>query len=176
MQAVEHMEDQALANQYLTFMLDGEEYGTEILKVRGIQGWEKVTPIPSVPDYVLGVINLRGDVVPIIDLRRRFELDETEFTARTVVVIVQIEFQGMEKTVGIVVDAVAEVYSITNDDKRSAPEMGESARSDLVSSLALIEGKMVILLDIDHLVDWGVLKDQDMIVAADETQDLVVNG
>jgi purine-binding chemotaxis protein CheW len=145
--------------QYLTFIMDDEEYGVDILKVRGIQGWERVTSIPNTPDYVLGVINLRGDVVPIVDLRRRFNLNAVSYTPRTVVIVVRVEQAERERTVGLVVDAVSEVYHIDMSELRAAPEFGGGAISgDFVKGLAMIENKMVIVLEIDNLITLGILE------------------
>src|SRR5580698_3872046 len=94
------------SEQYLTFMLAGEEYGVDILRVQEIKGWDKVTRIPHTPDYVLGVINLRGAVVPILDLRRRFGLETVEFGPTTVVIVVRVMNGLTERTVAVVVDAV----------------------------------------------------------------------
>jgi len=154
-------------DQYLTFILNGEEYGINILKVRGIQGWEKTTVIPNAPGYVVGLINLRGEVVPIIDLRTRFEMEANEYDARTVVIIVNIEQPGKERTVGVVVDAVSEVYNINPTDVRQAPDFGEEVDNDFIRGLVLIEEKMVILLEIDRLIDWGELDS----FASDESED-----
>jgi purine-binding chemotaxis protein CheW len=147
--------------QYLTFVLDSEEYGVPILSVRGIQGWEKTTPIPNAPEYVMGIINLRGEVVPIIDLRRRFGLESVEYSANTVVIVVRIEQGGSEKTVGLVVDAVADVHDIKSDDLRESPDFGSDLKQEYVSSLGLIGEKMVIILDINKIMDWGDLNTAD---------------
>lgn len=140
--------------QYLTFVLDNEEYGVPILSVRGIQGWEKTTPIPNSPDFVMGIINLRGEVVPIVDLRRRFGLEPIEYSANTVVIVVRVEEGAGEKTVGLVVDAVADVHDIKGEDMRESPDFGSEINQEFVHSLGLIEEKMVIILDINKMVDW----------------------
>ena len=148
-------------DQYLTFMLAGEEYGVDILRVQEIKGWDDVTPIPNTPNYVLGVINLRGTVVPIIDLRKRFDLESIEFGATTVVIVVKIQDDGAEnggeRTMGIVVDAVSEVYNIAKHQMRPAPDFGSAISTDSVKGLATMDDKMVILLDIDHLINRGVM-------------------
>ena len=141
-------------NQYLTFILDDEEYGVPILKVMGIQGWEKTTPIPNSPDYVMGIINLRGEVVPIVDLRKRFDLEVIPYGAHTVIIVVKIEQSDKERTVGLVVDAVADVHDINSEDMRQTPEFGETINNEFVRGLGLIDEKMVIILEIDQLVDW----------------------
>ncbi len=141
-------------NQYLTFVLDNEEYGVPILTVRGIQGWEKTTPIPNSPDYVMGIINLRGEVVPIIDLRKRFDLEVIPYGAHTVVIVVRIEQADKQRTVGLVVDAVADVHDINAEDMRNTPEFGENGNSEFVKGLGMIDEKMIIILEINQLVDW----------------------
>lgn len=144
-------------NQYLTFMLADEEYGVDILKVQELRGWEKVTPIPNTEAYVLGVINLRGIVVPIVDLRRRFRMPPKEFSSTTVVIIVKVKGKDHERVIGIVVDAVSEVYSIAADQLRPAPDLEGAISNDFIHDLATIDDKMVILLDIDRLINEGVL-------------------
>ncbi len=156
-------------DQYLTFMLDGEEYGINILKVMGIQGWQKTTMIPNAPSYVVGLINLRGEVVPIIDLRKHFNLDANDYHARTVVIIVRVKQPDKERTVGLVVDAVSEVYNIEAAEIRPAPEFGEGVEGEYIRGLVLVEEKMVILLEIDRLIDWGRLS--GLGVADDEVQE-----
>ncbi len=141
-------------NQYLTFVLNDEEYGVPILTVRGIQGWEKTTPIPNSPDYVIGIINLRGEVVPIVDLRKRFGLEVIPYGAHTVIIVVRIGESNKQRTVGLVVDAVADVHDIKAEDIRNTPEFGENDNSDFVKGLGLVAEKMIIILEIDQLVDW----------------------
>src|SRR5471030_799259 len=110
--------------QYLTFQLVGQRYGVEILRVQEIKGWEKPTRLPHSPQHVQGVINLRGAVVPILDLRRRFGLGETEYGRTTVVIVVKVDTARGELTAGIVVDAVCEVCNIRPEDLRPPPEVG----------------------------------------------------
>src|SRR5471030_979690 len=110
--------------QFLTFQLMGQLYGVEILRVQEIKGWEKPTRLPHSPEYVQGVINLRGAVVPILDLRRRFGLGETEYGRTTVVIVVKVDTARGELTAGIVVDAVCEVCNIRPEDLRPPPEVG----------------------------------------------------
>ena len=114
-------------SQYLTFILDGEEYGVPILKVNGIQGFERTTPIPNAPAYVMGIINLRGEVVPIINLRKRFGLPEGTLDAHTVVIVVRVEQADKTRTVGLVVDAVASDMTYVSTWKpQSTPLPGAS--------------------------------------------------
>ncbi|QQD17793.1 purine-binding chemotaxis protein CheW [Spongiibacter nanhainus] len=149
-------------SQYLTFMLNGEEYGVEILRVQGIQGWDTVTPIPNSPRYVLGVMNLRGAIVPIIDLRKRFDMESVPFGPTTVIIVVKVENSDKARTVGMVVDAVSEVYRIDEEEVQALPEFGASVSADFVKGLSTVEEKMLILLDIDRLFSV------DEIVAANE--------
>lgn len=141
-----------MAAQYLTFMLDGEEYGVEILGVQEIKGWEKCTEIPNTPDYVLGVINLRGSVIPVIDLRRRFGMQPREFGKLTVVIVVALETESGSKIMGFVVDAVSDVYNIAAEQVRPAPDLDNSVDTRFIKGLATIDEKMIILLDLDHIV------------------------
>lgn len=144
--------------QYLTFMLAGEEYGLEILRVQEIKGWDSVTPIPNTPKHVLGVLNLRGAVVPIIDLRMRFDLESVPYGPTTVVIVVKMQHEDQERTVGIVVDAVADVYRLESSEIQPAPEMGGAIHTEFVRGLATVEEKMVILLEIDHLIDFRAMQ------------------
>ena len=146
-------------SQYLTFMLAGEEYGVEILRVQEIRGWEPPTDIPNTPDYVLGVINLRGTVVPIIDLRKRFDLEEVEFGKTTVVVVVKVQHKKGERTMGLVVDAVSDVYDILPEQVRPSPDFGGVVSTEFVRGLAKINKNMIILLDLDLLINQGVLSE-----------------
>ncbi len=148
-------------NQYLTFILDGEEYGVPILKVNGIQGWEKSTPIPNAPSYVQGIINLRGEVVPIIDLRKRFGLKAVPYDSHTVVIVVRLEQEDKKRTIGLVVDAVADVYDIKKDQVHNTPDFGGKINDDFVQGLGMINEKLVILLEIDHLIDWKRIHERD---------------
>ena len=145
-------------DQYLTFVLNEEYYGVDILKVQGVQGWQSVTEIPNMPAFVLGVINMRGDVVPIVDLRRRFNLGEAAFTERTVVIIVRVECGDHARTVGLVVDAVSEVHNVRTEDFRKAPDVGTGANmGDFLKGLGMVGERMVILFDVDKLIINGVM-------------------
>lgn len=144
-------------HQYLTFMLADEEYGVDILTVQELRGWQETTPIPNAPSYVLGVINLRGVVIPIVDLRDRFGLERMEYGPTTVVIIVKVMASGKERILGIVVDAVSEVYDIANRDMQPPPDMDGAISIDFITGLATMDKKMVILLDINRLVHEGIL-------------------
>lgn len=139
-------------DQYLTFMLGDEEFGVDILRVQEIKGWEQATAIPNTPEYIRGVMNLRGTVVPIIDLRRRFELDSADYIATTVVIVLKVEGEHSTRTMGFVVDAVSEVYNVAPDNLQPAPDFGTRVNTQFVRGLAVIEDKMIILLDFDRLI------------------------
>lgn len=153
------MEMEAGIDQYLTFMLGDEEYGVDILRVQEIRGWDSATSIPNTPDYVLGVVNLRGVVVPIFDLRKRFNLENADFTSETVTVVVKVQHAKGERTIGMVVDAVSDVYNITEENINSAPEVGGSVNMEFIKGLATVNEAMVILLDVDELINAGILDD-----------------
>ncbi len=147
----------SIGGQYLTFMLSGEEYGIEILKVQEIKGFDTVTPIPNTPKHMLGVLNLRGSIIPIVDLRKRFKLESIPYGATTVVIVVKVEDETQERTVGLVVDAVADVYRLEADNIQPSPEMGHAINTEFVKGLATVEEKMVILLAVDKLANFKEL-------------------
>ncbi len=151
-------------DQYLTFILDGEDYGVDILRVQEIKGWEGATSIPNMPDFILGIINLRGTVVPVIDLRKYFKMKTASYDQTTVVIVVKIndEENQNERTMGIVVDAVSEVHNIGKTDLKQAPDLGNVMDMDTIKGLATIEEQMIIMLDIDHLMNDGVLQALDV--------------
>ena len=140
-------------DQYLTFMLDGEEYGVDILSVREIRGWDSATPVPNAPKHVKGVINLRGTIVPLIDLRERFNLESLEYGPMTVVIVLNVQTEKGAKTMGIVVDAVSDVYSISPDEMRDPPDLGDSVDTNYIKGLVNVNDKMVILLEIDKFLN-----------------------
>jgi len=140
------------ADQFLTFVLASEEYGVDILRVREIKGWDSVTPIPNTPDYIKGVINLRGTIVPIVDLRQRFGMEEIEYGPMTVVIVLKIECGDRDRIMGIVVDAVSDVYDVPQEEMKSPPDFGNVVNTEFIRGLATVEEKMIIILDIDHLL------------------------
>ncbi|UXD88233.1 chemotaxis protein CheW [Thalassolituus hydrocarboniclasticus] len=138
--------------QYLTFMMSDEEYGVDILAVQEIRGWEESTLIPNAPEYIRGVINLRGTIVPIMDLRIRFGLKRIEYSPVTVVIILKVERDSGERVMGIVVDAVSDVYTIADASTRKPPELTEDKNSGFIKGLVNVNEKMVILLDVGKLL------------------------
>jgi len=146
-------------HQYLSFFLGGEEYATDILRVQEIKGWDTVTRVPYSPSYILGVINLRGAIVPVIDLRVRFALENAAFDSATVIIVVHVAGTRGERVVGIVVDAVSDVYSVSEDSIRPPPDVMGSVDHMFVTGLARLEEKLVIILDIERLVTSSILGD-----------------
>ena len=149
------------AEQYLTFILADEEYGVDILRVQEIKGWDSVTPIPNTPSYIKGVINLRGTIVPIVDLRQRFAMDEVEYGPITVVIVLKIVCEDRDRIMGIVVDAVSDVYDVNSEEMKPAPDFGSVVNVEFVKGLATVHEKMIIVLDIDHLLSGDELNATD---------------
>jgi purine-binding chemotaxis protein CheW len=140
-------------NQYLTFIMDNEEYGVDILKVQEIRGWEACTEIPNAAPYVKGVLNLRGTIVPVIDLRVRFALKKADFSEITVVIVLKLMQGGKEKVMGIVVDAVSDVHSISESQINNSPDLGDNQNSCFITGLGQVEDKMLILLCLQDLLE-----------------------
>lgn len=143
----------AATNQYLTFIMADEEYGVDILCVQEIRGWESATPLPNAPSHIKGVINLRGTIVPIIDLRQCFGLPAIDYTPITVVIVLKVQCNDTSRIIGIVVDGVSDVYSLADTDMRQAPDLGHSVDTHFIKGLVSIDKKMVILLNIDQLLN-----------------------
>jgi len=157
-------EDKIKIEQYLSFIMDSEEYAVGILSVREIRGWEPVTPIPNTPDYVKGFINLRGIVVPIIDLRQRFNLEVVEYTDTTVVIILNTTDQvDCDNLVGIIVDAVSEVYDIEPESIRSTPDLGSNIDTRFIKGITEINDKMIILTEVKMLLNTEQLFSKDSV-------------
>ena len=146
------LKDNDETDQYLTFIMADEEYGVDILSVQEIRGWENVTPLPNAPKHVKGVINLRGVIVPIVDLRQRFGLQNIEYGPLTVVIVLKVEARHRERVMGIVVDAVSDVYALSGDDMRAAPDLGDHVDTSYIKGLVNVDSKMIILLNIDELL------------------------
>lgn len=134
--------------EYLAFRLGGEEYGIDILKVQEIRGYENVTRIANVPEFIKGVMNLRGIIVPIIDMRIRFNLGTPIYDQFTVVIILNIG----KRVIGIVVDSVSDVTQLSEDQIKPAPQMGTMLNTDHLLGMGAIDDRMMILLDIDRLI------------------------
>lgn len=143
--------------QYMTFALAEEVYGVDILRVQEIRGWETVTRVPNAPPYVKGVINLRGSIVPIFDLRERFNLPVQEYTKDTVVIVLRIQCQATNTTriMGVVVDAVSDVLSAKTAEIGITPDFGGRVTTEFISGLASAGDKMIMLLDVDKLLNMA---------------------
>jgi len=138
--------------KYLTFSLAEEEYGIGILKIKEIIGMMPITSVPQTPEFVKGVINLRGKVIPVIDLRLRFGMGEIDYTERTCIIVVEIEGESGTVMIGIVVDAVSEVLNIKGEDIAETPTFGTKLNTDYILGMAKMEGGVKILLDIDRVL------------------------
>jgi purine-binding chemotaxis protein CheW len=138
--------------KYLTFALGNEQYGLEILKVREIIGYVKVTRIPQTPDYIHGVINLRGRVIPVVDLRARFGMESVERTEATCIIVVEISRADDTISTGVVVDRVQEVLDITSEQIEGTPEFGSSVDTNFILGIGKIGESVKILLDIDKVL------------------------
>ncbi|MBF58980.1 chemotaxis protein CheW [Halomonas sp. FeN2] len=134
--------------EFLVFSLGDEEYAIDILKVQEIRGYENVTRIANAPDFIKGVTNLRGVIVPIVDLRIKFHFDKVEYGGQTVVIVVNVA----DRVVGIVVDGVSDVMTLTPDQIKPAPEFGVTLSSDFLSGLGSLDDRMLVLVDIDKLL------------------------
>ncbi len=146
---VEESEDQ---NQYLTFMLGGETYAIGILAIKEIIEYGQLTEVPRMPEFIRGVINLRGAVVPVIDLGARFGKTSSNVGRRTCVVIIEIESEEGQQVVGVMVDAVNEVLDIAASEIEPPPSFGAKIRADFIQGMGKVDGKFVIILDVDHVL------------------------
>ncbi len=138
--------------KYLTFSLAGEEYGIGILKIKEIIGMMPITPVPQTPEFVKGVINLRGKVIPVLDLRLKFDMEAMDFTERTCIIVVEIDGASGTMLIGIVVDAVSEVLHINDENIQETPAFGTDLNTDYILGMARMEGGVKILLDIDRVL------------------------
>jgi purine-binding chemotaxis protein CheW len=151
--------------KFLTFLMANEKYGLEILKVREIIGMMDVTSIPTTPAFVRGVINLRGKVIPVVDLRLKFGMEAKEDTQRTCIIVVHLTHTAEEMTMGIIVDEVSDVLDINQDQIEPPPSFGPNIRTDFILGMGKVEQKVVTMLDIDR-----VLTEQEVALMEDPTQ------
>ena len=147
--------------QFLSFTLGEEEYGVDILRVQEIRSWEPVSRIPNVPSYEKGVVNLRGAIVPIIDLRERFGLGCSQYTSMTVIVVLQAHIGDKTRVIGVVVDAVSDVIDVDKKNIQSAPNFGAKVSTEFISGLVSVNQRMVMLLDVDKLLKLDGVDDDD---------------
>jgi purine-binding chemotaxis protein CheW len=152
----------AKAGKYLTFKLAAEEYGLAILKVQEIIGMMKITRVPKLPPFIRGVINLRGKVIPVVDLRLKFGMEARQDTDRTCIIVVQIARGSNRVTTGILVDDVSEVLNVTSEQIEPPPSFGAAISTDFILGMGKVGQKVVMLLDIDQVMaaqDVTVLKE-----------------
>jgi purine-binding chemotaxis protein CheW len=136
------------ANEFLTFTLGHEEYGMDIIKVQEIRGYDAVTHIANTPDFIKGVVNLRGIIVPIVDMRIKFNLEHADYNEMTVVIILNVA----RRVVGMVVDGVSDVITLNADQIRAAPEFGGAIDTQYVKGIGTVDDRMLILVDIEELM------------------------
>jgi len=144
----------AAASQYLTFSLGQAEYGIELLKVQEIKGYSAITPIPNTPAHIKGVMNLRGAVIPIVDLRVRFGMESIDYTQFNVIIVINVG----TKVMGLLVDSVSDVLNVGPDDIRPSPDFGARADTRFISGMASTGDKVAVLLDIGALLSEADLK------------------
>lgn len=152
------------SDQYLTFFMAGEEFGVDILAVQEIRGWEPITAIPNAPSQVLGFTNLRGTVAPIIDLRHCFGVESAAYGNASVVIIMSVQTEKGEKIMGIVVDAVSDVYNFSKSNIQASPELSQTKQAQYVKGLGSTDDKMVILLELTEqlIADSDVAVDRPL--------------
>ncbi len=147
------------AGKYLTFNLGDEEYGIEILKVIEIIGLMKITAVPRTPDYVRGIINLRGTIHPVIDLRTKFSMDTIDDTQETCIIVLEIEKNGESEQIGVVVDNVKEVQDISDEEIEDTPSLGSEVDTKFIKGMANVGDKVIILLNVEKIFSETELKE-----------------
>lgn len=154
-QADKEVLEQSAEQQYLTFLMGKDEYGVDILAVQEIHCWVEPRPMPNTPDFIRGVIDWRGTIVPIIDLRVRFQYPEASYTNTTVVIILQTKLASTDQDciIGIVVDAVADVYDVAPSQLKKSPSLGSKIDTKYIKGITKIEDSMIIILDLAMLID-----------------------
>lgn len=147
-------EDDTEQDQYLTFFMAGEEYGIDILSIQEIRGYDNTTCIPNSPGFIKGVLNLRGTIVPIVDLRLRFGLEKIPYGDVTVVIVVKAALDEGEKIMGMIVDAVSDVYAVDQQESTRAPDVGNADNREYIKGLVNVGDKMVVLLDLKKVLTF----------------------
>jgi len=153
------------SGQMLTFALGDEAYGIDILRVREIRGWQPVTAIPEAPPHVLGVLNLRGSIVPVIDLRTRMGMQAAAHTGTTVIIVVSTETAQGRNDIGLVVDGVSDVAELNTDSLKPMPSIGMQSHADYIRGISTIGSSMVMVLDIDRFMDGDTVLAQQQAAA-----------
>ena len=149
-------------SQFISFTIGDEEYGVDIMAIREIKGWTASTELPNTPSFIRGVINLRGAIVPILDLRARFTTTQTEASARHVIIVVAVG----TRVAGILVDAVADIITVANGDIQPVPQLDHASAHGFLTGLVGVEGRMVALLDLDRVFDFDAIGDLSGSMAA----------
>ena len=139
--------------KFLTFLLGSEEYGIPINKIKEIIGIMDITSVPRTPVFIKGVINLRGKIIPVMDLRLKFELGEKDYNQRTCIIVVEIDFSGSKRLMGIVVDTVSEVVNIQKNDIELPPQYGGRMDTAFLTGMGKVKGKVILLLDIEQVLN-----------------------
>ncbi|MBD3420481.1 MAG: chemotaxis protein CheW [Chitinivibrionales bacterium] len=147
-----------LAGKYLTFLLSAEEYGIEILKVQEIIQMQKVTRVPKAPNFIRGVINLRGKVIPVVELRKKFDMEQQDDTEKTCIIVVMIESAGQPVTMGIIIDEVKEVLDIEAVNIEETPSFGASINTEFIMGIGKVGDNVKMLLDIDKVLSTGEIE------------------
>ncbi len=147
------------STQYLTFDLDGEAFATEISKVREVLEYVQITPVPRSPEYMLGVINLRGSVVPIIDLRLQFSMQAKQIDVDTCIIIVEIDIDGTQTVLGMLADSVQEVIEMRPDQLEAVPSLGTRVRFEFIEAMVKVDDRFIIVLDMQRVFAVNQLRE-----------------
>ena len=153
------------SDQYLTFSLAGEEYGVDILGVQEVKVWTEVTVLPNTPSYIKGVLNLRGVIVPIIDLRARFRMPSVAYDATTVIVVLKLNDGKKDRVIGLVVDAVSDVLDIPRSAQKSVDDFDLNSKSEAITGVATVNHKLVIMMNAAKLLDASEMDRLEQVVA-----------
>lgn len=148
--------------QFISFTIGDEEYGVDIMAIREIKGWSATTELPNTPPFIRGVINLRGAIVPILDLRARFSTQRTQASARHVIIVVAVG----SRVAGILVDAVADIITVATGDIQPVPQLDHGSAAGFLTGLVTVDGRMVALLDLDQIFDFEAIGDLTAGIAA----------
>jgi len=153
-----------VSDQYLTFSLAGEEYGVDILGVQEVKVWTEVTALPNTPAYIKGVLNLRGVIVPIIDLRARFKMPAVDYTETTVIVVLKLNVADKHRIIGLVVDSVSDVLDLPHSAQKSVDEFDLNSKSAAITGVATVSDKLVIMMNAAKLFDTSEMASLEQVV------------
>lgn len=153
--------DEGANKQFLTFRIDKEEYGVELMSIREIKGWSSTTKLPNSPSFMKGVINLRGIVIPIFDLKNRFNMGETNPTEKNVVIIIAIG----DRMIGVLVDAVSDILTVQQDQVKTAPQVESGIDQDFIDGLISTNDKMVVILNAEKIFDEQTIEEAEKVTS-----------